>query len=156
MAARLVRTDTIIEECERHLEETQGYGSPVESYLTQHALIVLSAEVQTELYAIVENRVAKVGDKAVAAFAIESCKRLLRSVKKENIAGFIGHFGTEVKTRFNASLEDREVTIFNNAIENRHDVAHKSGVQVTFSELKLAVAAARKILEAFEKELSAM
>jgi hypothetical protein len=45
-------------------------------------------------------------------------------------------------------VNDAEVTKYNNAVNNRHDVAHRSGVQVTFSELKDAVSAASSILQA--------
>jgi hypothetical protein len=151
---QLVRTDALIDECERHLDQTGSLGTPVESYLTQHALVILCAEVQTEIYRIIETRAAKSADIALQQFTIAASKRVLRSVKTSEIAGLMGYFGSEIKDRFAAALNERDVTVYNNAVQNRHDVAHKTGVQVTLAEVKAAAAAAARILESVDTELN--
>lgn len=152
--ARLIRTTTIIADCESVVSNPDLMGSPIESYLVQHALIVLCAEIQQEVYEIVRNRAAYANDQQLTNFTSNTAKRVLRSVEKSELAGFVGHFGKEEKDRFNQLVDDTEVTKYNNAVSNRHDVAHRSGVHVTFSELKDAVFAASNILYALETSLN--
>ena len=146
--ARLVRTTAIIEDCEAVVSSPEVIGSPIESYLVQHALVVLCAEIQQEIYEIVRARAAQADDHQLANFVSNAAQRVLRSVGKSELAGFVGHFGQQEKTKFNELVDETEVTKYNNAVNNRHDVAHRSGVQVTFSELKDAVSAASNILQA--------
>lgn len=146
--ARLVRTTAIIEDCEMIVSSPEVAGSPIESYLVQHALIVLCAEIQQEVYEIVRARAAQADDLQLASFVSGAAQRVLRSVGKSELAGFVGYFGQEEKEKFNQLLSDAEVTKYDNAVKNRHDVAHRSGVQVTFAELKDAVSAASNILQA--------
>ncbi len=146
--ARLVRTTAIIEDCESFVSNPEFMGSPIESYLVQHALVVLCAEIQQDIYEIVRERAARADDQQLASFVSNAAQRVLRSVGKSELAGFVGYFGQEEKKKFNALLDEAEVTKYNNAVNNRHDIAHRSGVQVTFSELKEAVSAASNILQA--------
>lgn len=151
--ARLIRTSTVIEDCEAIVTNSEVMGSPIESYLVQHALVVLCAEMQQEIYKIVRHRAAQANDKQIANFVCNAAQRVLRSVGKSELAGFMGCFGQDEKEKFNQFMEDATVTKYNNAVNNRHDVAHSSGVQVTFPELKEAVAAASGILQAMEDSL---
>ncbi|WP_121968431.1 HEPN domain-containing protein [Leptolyngbya sp. BC1307] len=148
MPAPLLKTQTIIDDCESFLESSGGYGSPIESYLVQYALVILCADVQQEIYAIVKRRADTISDRQISAFVSTVCNRVLRSVSKKEIASFVGFFGEEEKNKFNDLLDDAEVTRYNNAVSNRHDVAHRGGVQITFRELKEAKVSAIKILSA--------
>ena len=62
-------------------------------------------------------------------------------------------FGAENKAKLNSLINDSDVAVFNNAVSNRHEVAHKQGVQLTFRELKDAVLVAEKILSAIAQSL---
>ncbi|MGK2870674.1 MAG: HEPN domain-containing protein [Alphaproteobacteria bacterium] len=152
----LLRTTAIIEQCEGLLSNSDIRGSPVESYLVQHALIVLCAEIQQEIYEIVRARAAQAEDNQLESFVLSASKRVLRSVGKSDLSSFVGHFGGAEKEKFNRLVDDYEVTKYNNAVSNRHDIAHKNGVQVTFSELKEAVSAASKILQALALSIEAI
>ena len=55
-------------------------------------------------------------------------------------------FGSDINDDLTSRLDDRDVTIYNNAVNARHDVAHSQGANITFDELKKAFDAARKIL----------
>jgi len=148
MSALLLRTQTVIDECELFLDNHNGFGSPVESYLVQHGLVVLCADVQQEIYKLVQERAEKLPDTQISSFVYATSKRVLRSVRKDELATFVEFFGKTEKEKFNSLLDDCDVTRYNNAVSNRHDVAHKTGVQITFGELKLAKTAACKLLEA--------
>ena len=154
MCAALVRTRTAIESCEAHLVNTCSGGTDIESYLTQHILVLFCAEMQNEIYKILEERSTKSGDPDISVYVPASGKRILRSVAKVDIAKFFGMFGENVKTKINSVLDDAKITVYSNAVDNRHDVAHKHGVNVTFSELKNAVDAGDSLLAAIRAALS--
>lgn len=149
----MLRTRTAIEDCEIHLDSTHTYGTAIETYLTQHILVLLCADVQQEIYKILDERAMLPGDEELRHFISASGEKVLRSVQKGDIAAFVGLFGSHVKEKFNALLEDRDVTIYNIAVDNRHKVAHKQGAQVSFREVKEATDAAGKLLVAVRTAL---
>ena len=63
-------------------------------------------------------------------------------------------FGAGKKEQLNAVLDDVDVTIFNNAVSNRHDVAHSAGSQITLLELKKALFISEKILAAIKNAIA--
>lgn len=150
----LNRTDVVVEECEEFLRDNSQLGSPIESYLVQHALVVLCADVQQEIYKIISTRVDVSTDIGLNLFVSKASKKILRSVEKSELAGFIAHFGDHEKQKFNALVDDRDATIYNSAVKNRHNVAHTAGVQISFAELKEAISAAKRILACFVFSLS--
>jgi len=96
-----------------------------------------------------------VDPESIRLFLSSAGRSLVRGVKKSAIAGFVKYFGKDAKQKFDDCLKNKEqeVTHYGNAIENRDSVAHKQGVQVTFSEIKQAVHAAEIILSAVTKAL---
>lgn len=151
--SRLIRTSAIIEDCEKIVSDPQFMDSPIISYLAQHALIVFCAEMQEEIYLIVQERAKSAQDEKLANFVSNAAKRILRGVSKSELSRFVEQFGQEEKDKFNNSLKDEEVTIYNNAVMNRNKVAHRSGAQVAFSDVKEAVRIATEILNALESSI---
>jgi len=150
MSVRLIRTNTALADCEQHLGSTGAFGTVIESYLTQHILVIFCAEVQQLIYEILNNRASLSGDEGLESFVVVSGKRVFRSVQKDSIASLAECFGKDAKDKLNASVDDEDVTIYNNAVRGRHDVAHSYGVTISFQEVKNAAGAAIKILKAFE------
>lgn len=150
----LQRTDLAIQDCEQHLIETRAFGSPVESYLTQHILVILCAEMQQEIYKLVKQRCSTNSDQYLMKFIESTQEKVLRSVQKAEIAGFLGYFGLGVKDQFNKSISESEVSIYNNAVLSRHDVAHRMGSTTTFEELKSATEIAKRILSRIDQILN--
>jgi len=148
MTELIRRTRAAIDDCEKHLESTESFGTEIESYLTQHLLVIFCAEMQQELYNLIDERANGIEDRGVKQFVSLSGRRVLRSVRKDEIANFLELWGADVKEKFNSILDDKDVTIYNNAVLSRHDIAHKHGVHVSFQEVKDAVGAADNILEA--------
>jgi len=150
----LLRTQLAFDNCKEHLEKSGALGTEIESYLTQHVLVVLCADVQQELYSTLEKRAEKAGDVALKDYAVATCKRVLRSIGKKEVVGFVGYFGREAKDYLNANVNDVEVQLYNNAVSGRHDVAHKTGSNITFRELALAMNAARNFINVVSKAIS--
>ena len=153
MGKLLLRTKSAMKDCEKHLESSDSFGTEIESYLTQYLLVVLCAGIQQEIYQLSEERASVANDAALSAYVSASARRVLRSVGKEEIAKFVGMFGAETKAKLNSLVNEADVAVFNNAVNNRHEVAHKQGAQLTFRELKDAVLIAEKILSAIAQSL---
>lgn len=153
MEKLLLRTKSAVDDCEKHLTSSNGFGTEIESYLTQYLLIVLCADIQQEIYRLFEARASMVKDEAISAYVAATARRVLRSVGKDEIAKFVGMLGPTPKLKLNSLINDADVTIYSNAVNDRHDIAHKQGTQITFRELKSAVQAAQNILKAVEHSL---
>lgn len=144
----LVRTRSFLEECRTHIDNTSSSGTEVEAFLAQYLLVALCSEMQEEVYRVVEMRATRCGDDELCSFVLSSSKKLLRSVKVSELSGFVGHFGVERKRRFMSSLDEMATMQYNSAVESRHSVAHRSGAQVTLSELETIVGVACNVLDA--------
>jgi hypothetical protein len=143
----LLRTKSALAECRQHVEATDSSGSEVEAFLAQYLLVILCAEMQEEMYRVVELRASKCGDDEMCSFALASSKKILRSVKVGELTGFVGGFGPSRKDRFSSSLDERAILQYNSAVENRHSVAHKSGAQVTLSDMVGIIESAARVLD---------
>lgn len=154
MEKLLLRTQLAFNNCKDHLNVSSAWGSEIEAYLTQHVLVILCADVQQEIYKVVENRADMADDVALKLYAVATCKRVLRSIGKGEVAGFVGYFGSDAKDYLNHNIDDEDVTIYNNAVSSRHDVTHSSGTNVTFRELEEAISAARKIITVVSNAIS--
>ena len=150
----MLRTKLAVEDCEKHLSATGCLGSEIESYLTQYLLVVLCADIQQEIYKLAEARAALAADVVIQSYVGSTTRRVLRSVKKEDLSKFVALFGAGKKEQLNAVLDDVDVTIFNNAVSNRHDVAHSAGSQITLLELKKALFISEKILAAIKNAIA--
>lgn len=154
----LLRTLSAIEECTNHLNESQAWTTQVESYLTQYILVILCADVQQSVYALLDERISASSsdDIGLKGFAYSMGVRCLRSFGKGDLTRFLSLFGKDISNAFTNSLEDRTVTIYNNAVANRHEVAHNSGSTITFRELADIYAAAVSVLEAMRNSLKSI
>lgn len=142
----LLRTSAALDEVKEHLAASGAFGTVIEAYLTQYLLVLFSAEMEEELILSLQLRAGQCGDPEIAEFVKKAGGRLLRSVKKEEIAGFVSMFDSTIKERMASSISDAEVGLYNAAILARHKVAHGPGGQITFTEFAKAVGVARKIL----------
>lgn len=83
-----------------------------------------------------------------------SSRRYIKSANFQRIVEILGCFGEDAKRKFDESLNERDITIFGNAVRERHEVAHKYGTDISFNDLKEAVAAGVRIMESFEIAIS--
>lgn len=143
----LLRTKLAIEDCEQHLSVHSTTDTSIEAYLAQYILIIMCADVQQEIYKITELKAASLTPE-FQQFTTESAKRLLRSVQKKDISKYLSLFGSHVRDSLNKAVSNADVTIYNNAVGARHDIAHNQGTRVTFPDVKNAYDAAIRILAA--------
>lgn len=156
MSSRLLRTQLSVDSCRQHLDTTETWGSEIESFLTQHILVIMCAEIQQEFYSVLELRAneSSTSDSELTNFVLTTGKKVLRSIGKGEVAGFVGYFGDDAKRYLNDNVDEREVTLYNNAVSNRHDVAHSSGSNITLREIDDILQAAINFINLVEKAIS--
>ena len=150
----LGRTEKAYTECAYHLQTSGAEGSPIESFLTEHILILLCADMQRDILEIADRRATSASDGALHTFVSNAGTRILRSVRKTEIAAFVGLFGRNYKNDFNDTLDDRDVQLYDNAVQERHKAAHsQQGSNIGFRELGDVIDAARNILDSMQRVL---
>ena len=154
MDSLLIHTQTVFDDCKLHLNDSRAEGTAIESYLTQHLVVIMCADIQQELHKILERRASRTGDIALQHYAVATCKKVLRSIGKNEIAGFAGYFGSEAKEYLNNHLTEQEISIYNNAVKARHNVAHNNGASITFQELDKAIVVAKKLITTLSDAIS--
>jgi hypothetical protein len=155
MATKLLRTEIAIEECEKHLIANSAFGTPIESYLTQYSLVTLCAEMQQEVILIAQDKANTIYDTGLREFTRNATADACKHIKLEHLTGYVGKFGNSRKVAFRTLVNYDTVTAttYDNAVSNRHLIAHSSGVSLTFSEVKAALTSARIVLGWLESAL---
>lgn len=148
---RLPRIDQALEDCERHLESTKSFNTPIESLLTQALLVISYAEFEQRMLATIE-------EKRTSGWDGPPGEIWYRSVGYDDLAGILEQFGGAYigtfKQQCNAShANQRAVTFYNNIVTNRHRVAHSSGANTTFPEFKRFYDEGHVILDFFRDTL---
>jgi len=151
----LTKIKIAIEDCQTHLNDKNANGTVIESYLTQHLLILLSADMQQAIYDCLDEKAKQATNQTIQKYLSSTRKNIVREVKYGGIAGFVTRFGPDARQKFDDCLKDkaREITRYANAIKNRDLVAHTHGAQVTFTDIQKAVDAAELILSAVKSAL---
>ncbi len=86
MAIELIRTYSALAECEEHLKTTKTKGTLIESYLTEHVLVIFCADIQQCVYKLLENRADLSADTGLRSFVAISGRRILRSANFQKIS----------------------------------------------------------------------
>jgi RiboL-PSP-HEPN len=158
---RIPRIDRTLEICEAHLSAASAYGAAIESLLeiesllTYSVLIVMCAEFEREVKAILGEKCASVPDVSIRDFLASSVDAVFRSLISSEIAGLLNRFGARHKERFNQKKGEnpRYFTFYDNIVTNRHRVAHSEGSNATFQEVKKFYEEGHVVLDFFRDAL---
>jgi len=157
---KLIEIDHAIEVCNKHLTETNAFGTEIEAYLTRYLLIYISSCFEIEIKKIIiETIKVNSADKRLEKYLDKSFDRIFRSIQISNIKSILSYFGTNYsdyftrKTSGNKELA-RACTYYNNLVFNRHNTAHSKGSNMTFIELKDSYEKAHIILDIIKESLS--
>ncbi len=135
---RLVRIDQAIAACQAHLQKSGAMGTEIEAYLTRYLLVMICSTFEEEIKALIMKRAAGSQDPGMEPFVQRALDRTsFRSLMTSEIADFLRRFGLDYKNRFRQQLDNnpRAETFFNNIVANRHDTAHSTGSNISFSDL---------------------
>jgi S-methylmethionine-dependent homocysteine/selenocysteine methylase len=134
----------------KHLNDFSLRGSEIEIYLTGFLLVFICATFEEHIESLVNDRVSKSADAALASFVRNATSQLFRSIKTGEIAGLLGRFGDDFKKQFTEEMKknQRAETFFNNLVQKRHGTAHKAGSDLTFQEVVRFYSEAHTVLDA--------
>lgn len=150
---KLDRVDMTIEVCQEHLNSTSSYGSEIEKFLTQQLLVIICAEIEKAIEAMI---IARARDRCSDDFQtfIQSClNATFRSVGSSEIAGLLKRFGTARKQRFLELVDERAKNAYDSIVVNRHNTAHGSGSNLTFQEAVASYRAGLSVIESLSTAL---
>ncbi|MEO1237252.1 MAG: hypothetical protein AAFX76_10740 [Planctomycetota bacterium] len=153
MPIKLLKSETALEDIQDHLKEYDLVGSPVESYLAQFLVVVFSSEIEDIVRVLTQEKVRSLGGEKLIPFFESMSKKLLRSVQKSELSGYLGNFGEDVKQDFKHGCDDNDVRLFDIVIRARHRVSHTTGTQVSLNDVVQGIDAGHRIMGAFESAL---
>lgn len=152
---RIARIEQTLHTCEEHLYASSAHGTEIESLLTQSLLVLMCAEFEQTIEALVQEKCSSVADSSIKEFLGSCVGAVFRSVKSSEMAGLLNRFGPLYKEAFKQSTEEnlRAVTFYNNIVTNRHGIAHSQGSNVTFREVKQFYEEGHVVLDFFREAL---
>ena len=152
---RLLRVDEMLELCDRHLSSTGAQGTEIDVLLTRSLLVLICAEFEQAIEAIIQQRCSSINDDSVKEFVGSCVDAVFRSVKSSEIAGLLNRFGGSYKETFKLKTDANPaaVTFYNNIVTNRHSVAHADGGNVTFLDVKRFYEEGHVVLDFFRETL---
>ena len=167
MIKSLTISGAALYDCAEHLNRTGAAGTIVENRLVQYMLIVIHADYEEYIRAIVVERVAGLNDKQLGKFLNDSARYLVRSIKLDALKGVLKAFSKECRRDFirrvdefdmNRQQPDKLAAQWNAIVDNRHGIAHrnsgKTTVDMTWTELVEAYEATQRLLSMFEEAIN--
>lgn len=133
---RFGQIDSQIAKCEEHLRLTGTNGSVIEFYFTQYLLVRIAAEYESRIKLLIQRRCSRGNDDHIKAFVQSSASVITRNFDISDIKGHLARFGADYAKTFRDLIDQHLETVWNNLYINRHAVAHGTGVQMSFPDLK--------------------
>lgn len=150
---RLERTAFALEKIKEHLEKIEHRNTEIENFLVRHLAVVFYSEMERNVKKIYSNRLHFDGDARLKHFIERTHDNMLRRIKKSDIKKLAECFGEECKQKFDAQLNEKDVSFYNSAINHRHGVAHDDGEGITLPTMESAIDAAERILDILEEAI---
>lgn len=135
---RIAKVDQALESCEEHIQRSNASGTEIEALLTRAVIVLTCSAFEEEIERMIERRADCLGDPAITSFFKSCVSAVFRSTKSSDLAGLLNRFGSSFKERFQsrAQAHEREVTLYNNIVVNRHGIAHTQSLNITLLELR--------------------
>ena len=149
---RIPRIDQALEKCQSHLS-SGTIEVEIESLLTRSLLILIYAEFERAIKNLIKKRCSSIADDSVKNFAVGCTDRVFRGLRIDEMAGLLGQFDKSCKETFTHRLDQKTKDMYNNVLNNRHQVAHGKGSAVTFREVKQYYEHAHVVLDCFRESL---
>ena len=123
---RIPRIDQALEKCEAHLSLGEAVEAEVQSLLAQSLLILIYAEFERKVRALIRQRCQYEADNSVRGFLDSCAESSFRGLKIGEIAGLLNRFGASHKEVFNQHLEQNQKVRnrYDSILNNRHKIAY--------------------------------
>jgi len=141
---------------DNHLRATGSRNTEIESLLTRAMLNIIYSCFEEKINELIEIKLDQLPNPHLKYFTNSCLHAVLRDLRYTDISGFLGKFGEQFKLSFQSKADNDKIaiTFYGNIITNRHLVSHTSGLNCTFSELKLFYEKGHKILDYFSDTLN--
>jgi len=100
---------------------------------------------------IISTHLRRFTNSRIGQFLSKNMQNMIGRTPKSDIAKLLGQMGDDFKARFNEQVDERQVAIYSNIIQARHNVGHKHGSSIDISEISVAIDAADRILESLDR-----
>ena len=126
-------------------------GKFIESCLAQYLAVIFYAEMEERVAETISMHLKRFTGSRIGQFLTKNMEGMIGRTPKSDIGKLVGQMGDEFKAKFNEEISDRQVTIYSNIIQARHNVGHKHGSDIDISEIAQALDAADRILELLDR-----
>jgi hypothetical protein len=145
----------VMQRCEQHLDYTSTRSTEIESYFVQYLLVRICAEYEARVTTLVHRRCSRTKDAHLRSFAQKTAEYVCKRFDIADIATLLKRFGTDYKDAFHTQVMSGTAHIaWSNIYNNRQAVAHKSGAQMSFGDLKTDYQKSLEVLDALAAALS--
>jgi hypothetical protein len=147
--------DFVMRRCEEHLDTTGMRSTEIESYFVQYLLVRICAEYETRITTLVHRRCSRTKDRHLKSFAQQTAEYICQRFSISDIAKILGRFGSDYKQAFHGQVMSGMAHVaWDNIYTNRQAVAHKTGTQMSFGDLKKDYTDSLVVLDALVSALS--
>jgi hypothetical protein len=123
----------------------------IESCLAQYLAVTFYSEMEERVSEIIVSHLKRFTDSRIGQYLAVNMDSMIRRTPKSNIAKFVGSLDESFRTKFDSQITERQLSIFNNIIQARHNIGHKQGSPIDLSEVPTAIDAADAILVALNR-----
>lgn len=134
--------DYVFQQCEQHLDAANMRNTEIESYFVQYLLVRICAEFEARVTILIHRRCSRTNDTHLMSFAQKTAAYIYKRFDISDIKKILERFGNDYKQAFDSQVMGGSPTsiaphvAWNNIYTNRHTVAHMTGTQMSFGDLK--------------------
>src|SRR6266481_4766573 len=130
------RIDRAIEACKKHLDDTKTRSTEVETQLAGYLLVLISAEFELRVGALIEARAARSRDKQLRNFVTHAVYKIVRGPKIDQITGILNAFHRGCSQAFHDTAGDQAKLAYDSILTDRHDFVHEAKCNATIGDVE--------------------
>jgi predicted PhzF superfamily epimerase YddE/YHI9 len=129
--------ESLMQRCEEHLDATNTRNTEIESYFVQYLLVRICAEYEARVTTLVRRRCSRPRDHHLKSFAQKTAEYVCKHFAIGDIGKVLERFGSDYKQAFHGQVMSGMAHVgWDNIYTNRQAVAHTTGTQMSFGDLK--------------------
>jgi hypothetical protein len=145
----------VIQRCEEHLDATGMRSTEIESYFVQYLLVRICSEYEARVATLVRRRCSRTRDLHLKSFAQQTAEYICQRFSIGDIGKILARFGSDYRQAFHGQVMSGMAHVaWDNIYTNRQAVAHKTGTQMSFGDLKKDYQNSLMVLDALVSALS--
>lgn len=149
---RLERARNLIALLEERLRPDAGAPADplIESVVVNYMLTVIYADLEQAVRDEIARYADEGPDARIATFVSKSAKRVVRSIKCNELAGTLAMFDDPCKKHFQEQVNDTPAQVaYDRVVGGRHEQAHAGGSSMSWDDMKRDVDHCEVVMQAF-------